>query len=893
MDGNATALPAWRTTPAKGARRRSHTAAWTAASAMRLRNVAESRWGNVAEVLTPELISNRLTPSGLASICESAPFSSSPSPRALVRFDFCQVLPLRPQPHSTWAAASKMPFDFQKYDQKCQGMDQEELQKEWQHYTRLISGASTSTAVSGLALPLTAGISAIGVGLAAPAIHNARKKRDIIERHLNRLGTTHNTRKRDVFSGVAVSGTIGVVTMGVGAVGADAVATAGAEHGIAAIVEHELAIKIVSHAALDGAGMGLEHMYTHHVKAKEANKAFQKAGVFQAVADAKAQEAGYAIPPYGAQAQPHLHPQAPYEPVYEQIAPPPPYSAATAPNGFVPDLKTPAATFTQAASPGYHYAGPPPPQYGYGQQPRDQTQQQTGSQPQTSFAPATYLPSQVATGPFDMTALAYSLPASTPAPEQQQQHQQYQAPQRAMEQQQHQAVSTPSNSQAQAHTPSQPISYEHPEHSTSPLKPSLVPTGVTAAPETPNLYAPTPAPDHWAVSAVTDYASQPTPALRQDQQDHLQATQPPYQDLAQQSPVPPPHRPDLQQYPQQTVPPPLQTPHQSASHQYPQPVQQPHQPEMQTLIPHQSQVQAQQQYQAASATYHTSPEQQTGTAGFPHTTALAAPTASDTSMSPPQAPPPSYHQPSTLPSYSSTATSQRPASTIYFPPPPTTAPPNGKQAPPAPAPPVVGHNLSFPIPPPSTAPPSALQGYPIPGAPYAGTSVTPIPQPAAQQRSNFPQQYQFAAYNPQHYQRPQSTPQPQPQQHSYPVYAQQPQQHEHKQPPYQPQQAAAPQQSYSPYTQQQAPVQQPPPPPPPGQIAGFPPTPLSPPQSAQNTSQGGYFPPRDPHQQQQQPGAQCPPNPQQQSGAWNRSGQPQWQGQAPYTPAATPAWTGY
>ncbi|KAK3899685.1 hypothetical protein C8A05DRAFT_46303 [Staphylotrichum tortipilum] len=184
-----------------------------------------------------------------------------------------------------------MPFDFKKYDQKCAGMDQEELQREWQHYTRLISGASTSTAVSGLALPLTAGISVIGVGLAAPAIHNARKKRDIIERHLNRLGTTHSTRKRDVLSGVAVSGTIGVVTLGVGSMGADAVATAGAEHGISAIVENETAIKIVTHTALDGAGMGLEHMYTHHVKAREAQKAFEKAGVFQAVADAKAQEA--------------------------------------------------------------------------------------------------------------------------------------------------------------------------------------------------------------------------------------------------------------------------------------------------------------------------------------------------------------------------------------------------------------------------------------------------------------------------------------------------------------------------------------------------------------------------------------------------------------------------
>jgi hypothetical protein len=29
----------------------------------------------------------------------------------------------------------KMPFDFKKYDEKCQGLTVEELQREWQHYT--------------------------------------------------------------------------------------------------------------------------------------------------------------------------------------------------------------------------------------------------------------------------------------------------------------------------------------------------------------------------------------------------------------------------------------------------------------------------------------------------------------------------------------------------------------------------------------------------------------------------------------------------------------------------------------------------------------------------------------------------------------------------------------
>ncbi|KAK1754029.1 hypothetical protein QBC47DRAFT_282950, partial [Echria macrotheca] len=229
-----------------------------------------------------------------------------------------------------------MPFDFQKYDQKCAAMDPEELQREWQHYTRLISGASTSTAVSGLAIPLTAGVSLIGVGMAAPAIHNARKKREIIEKHLQKHGTTHHTRKRDVVGSMAFSGTIGVVTLGVGSMGTEAIATAGAEHGVSAIVENETAIKIVSHAALDGAGMALEHAYTGHKKASDAHKAFKAAGTFQAVADAKAREAGYAAAPYGqpqAAGSSMAQTPAPYGPFNPNVQPPPPppYSSVGAP----------------------------------------------------------------------------------------------------------------------------------------------------------------------------------------------------------------------------------------------------------------------------------------------------------------------------------------------------------------------------------------------------------------------------------------------------------------------------------------------------------------------------------------------------------------------------------
>ncbi|KAF6813257.1 hypothetical protein CPLU01_14700 [Colletotrichum plurivorum] len=292
-----------------------------------------------------------------------------------------------------------MPFDFKAYDAKCNGLTPEELQREWEHYTRLISGASTSTAVSGMAIPFTLGVSTIGVAMAAPAIHNARKKRDIIEKHLQKHGMTHVTRKRDVLGSMAVSGTIGVVTLGVGTMGADAVATAGAEHGIAAVVENETAIKVVTHAALDGVGMGIEHAHTSHLKKKDAHKAFQKAGVFQAVQDAKAAEAGYSIQPYNPQtyASRSTTAQALPPPQYaygSPMSPPPSYSASPG-YAYPSDSKSPAvysashqvqnyAESHQAYQP-TPWTVPPPPPYPPPAQSAGQVQQQ--QKPVVQYAP--------------------------------------------------------------------------------------------------------------------------------------------------------------------------------------------------------------------------------------------------------------------------------------------------------------------------------------------------------------------------------------------------------------------------------------------------------------------------------------------------------------------------
>lgn len=315
-----------------------------------------------------------------------------------------------------------MPFDFKAYDAKCNGLTPEELQREWEHYTRLISGASTSTAVSGLAVPFTMGVSTIGVAMAAPAIHNARKKREIIEKHLQKHNATHVTRKRDVLGSMAVSGTIGVVTLGVGTMGADAVATAGAEHGISAVVENELAIKVVTHAALDGVGMGIEHAHTNHLKKKDAVKAFHAAGVFKAVENAKAAEAGYSIQPYNPQnfasgsSMAYMGSPPPPPPYSPNLPRPPSYYGSSTP--MYPSNSKTSAIHSQSSH-ASQFASQVPPGLFTTPQPYDPTQiqiQQTSQSGATSITAST-APTQISgsysTNPVNPT---YSQPMAQNTP---------------------------------------------------------------------------------------------------------------------------------------------------------------------------------------------------------------------------------------------------------------------------------------------------------------------------------------------------------------------------------------------------------------------------------------------------------------------------------------------
>jgi hypothetical protein len=165
-----------------------------------------------------------------------------------------------------------MPFNFDEYDAECSQMSLEELQREWNHYTRLITGSATSTTISSLAVPFTFGISGIGVLIGGAGIHNARKKRDIIDRHLCRYQEQHRTRKRDVMGSAMFSGAVGIATLGVGGWGAEVLLAEGIQHGVVTVAD-DLAVKAVAHVAADGAGLGAEHMHHNSLKDEEKKHA--------------------------------------------------------------------------------------------------------------------------------------------------------------------------------------------------------------------------------------------------------------------------------------------------------------------------------------------------------------------------------------------------------------------------------------------------------------------------------------------------------------------------------------------------------------------------------------------------------------------------------------------
>jgi hypothetical protein len=168
--------------------------------------------------------------------------------------------------------ALTMPFDYKEYQKKCDGLTTEQLQAEYENYTRQLAGGATSTATSVLFSPFTAGISLVGLGLSAPRVHNARKKREIIEAGLQARGETHHTRKRDVIAPVAVAGTLSGLTLGLAGPGADMIAGQVVGHGM----EYAAA-----HVALDATGAVAEHKHDKHTHKKAHQKLQAQSQIFQ------------------------------------------------------------------------------------------------------------------------------------------------------------------------------------------------------------------------------------------------------------------------------------------------------------------------------------------------------------------------------------------------------------------------------------------------------------------------------------------------------------------------------------------------------------------------------------------------------------------------------------
>ncbi|KAJ5059823.1 hypothetical protein J3E72DRAFT_439256 [Bipolaris maydis] len=152
-----------------------------------------------------------------------------------------------------------MPFDFDAYEKKCSQMSPEELHLEWNHYTRLISGAAASATLGGSALVFTGGISIIGVAIGSAGFYNARKKRQILKRHLDQ--EYRKNRKRDMVGSAAFNGAVGLTTLGLGTLGAEKVLEMGIENGVATGV------------VVNGVNTAADNRYHTYKKKREAKRA--------------------------------------------------------------------------------------------------------------------------------------------------------------------------------------------------------------------------------------------------------------------------------------------------------------------------------------------------------------------------------------------------------------------------------------------------------------------------------------------------------------------------------------------------------------------------------------------------------------------------------------------
>jgi hypothetical protein len=277
-----------------------------------------------------------------------------------------------------------MPFDYDEYQKKCDGLTTQQLHAEYANYTRQLAGGATSTATSVLFSPFTAGISLVGIGLSAPRVHNARKKREIIQAGLEARGETHQTRKRDVLAPVAVAGTLSGLTLGLAGPGADMIAGQVVGHGM------EYA---ASHAALDATGAALEHTHdkrTHkkaHQRLQAQYQTFQQQGAVQSPVSINQSGLQMPIPP---------SPKPPASPISQS--------------------DRPLIYQNRPQDQKYEFVPPSTPQYAsISYQPASDQQDfiQEAGEPQIPISqPAPYVPVQQSHSGFSPVFMASELPAS-------------------------------------------------------------------------------------------------------------------------------------------------------------------------------------------------------------------------------------------------------------------------------------------------------------------------------------------------------------------------------------------------------------------------------------------------------------------------------------------------
>ncbi|KHJ31500.1 hypothetical protein EV44_g2048 [Erysiphe necator] len=161
-----------------------------------------------------------------------------------------------------------MPFDFAAYKAKCDALTTQELQLEWQNYTRQLTSGATLTTTSVMMSPLTSGISLVALGISVPQIHNARRKRAIIGNKLQSHGMGPHTRRRDIIIPAAITITTSGLTLGATPLGSELI---GGEAGVKGI-EY-----LATHVVLDTMWAILDEAQNsfHHRRSKRKLKRMQ------------------------------------------------------------------------------------------------------------------------------------------------------------------------------------------------------------------------------------------------------------------------------------------------------------------------------------------------------------------------------------------------------------------------------------------------------------------------------------------------------------------------------------------------------------------------------------------------------------------------------------------